>query len=225
VGRCGLPFGAVSDDKRSDFELLDCWGNGDLAAGSSLFERHFDTLYRFFRTKVDNELQDLMQRTLLACVEARDRFRRESSFRTYLFQTARFQLYSHYRELRRSKHLDFAVITAADLHTSPSGVVARKQDFRLLLEALRRIPVDHQIVLELSFWEELSGPEIAEVLGIPEPTVRSRLRRAGERLRGELEGLGGSALQLRETADDLHGWARRLGDLARHDITLNHGET
>lgn len=200
---------------RSDFELLDEWGAGDLAAGSELFERHFDTLYRFFRNKVDSELQDLMQRTLLACVEGRARFRRESSFRTYLFQTARFQLYAHYRDLQRSKHLDFAVITAADMHASPSGVIARKQDSRLLLEALRRIPVDHQIVLELTFWEELTGPEIAQVLGIPEPTVRSRLRRASERLRVELSTLGGSEAQLRETGDDLQLWARRLSDLAR----------
>lgn len=204
---------------RSDFELLDQWGAGDLAAGSELFERHFDTLYRFFRNKVDNELQDLMQRTLLACVEGRTRFRRESSFRTYLFQTARFQLYAHYRDLRRAKHLDFAVITAADLQASPSGIIARKQDFRLLLEALRRIPVDHQIVLELTFWEELSGPEIAQVLGIPEPTVRSRLRRASERLRAELVALGGTDTQLRETGDDLQLWARRLAELARPEVS------
>jgi RNA polymerase sigma factor (sigma-70 family) len=211
-------------ENRSDFDLLDAWAGGDLAAGSTLFERHFDTLYRFFRNKVDHELQDLMQRTLLACVEGRTRFRRESSFRTYLFQTARFQLYAHYRDLRRSKDLDFAVITAADLQASPSGVIARKQDFRLLLEALRRIPVDHQIVLELSFWEELSGPEIAHVLGIPEPTVRSRLRRAGERLKAELECLGANPMQLRETTDDLHDWARRLAALARPEITASNGE-
>jgi RNA polymerase sigma-70 factor (ECF subfamily) len=208
----------VSQD-RSDFELLDRWGAGDLVSGNALFERYFDTLYRFFRTKVEHDLQDLIQRTLLACVEGRARFRRESSFRTYLFQTARFQLYAHYRELKRTKDLDFAVITAADLHASPSGVVARKQDFRMLLEALRRIPVDHQIVLELSFWEELSGPEIAEVLAIPEPTVRSRLRRASVRLRAELEAPGGQALELRETADDLQHWALRLSELARQEIS------
>lgn len=207
-------------ESRSDFELLDAWGLGDRAAGSALYHRHFPALYRFFRNKVDDAVPDLVQRTFLACVESRERFRRESSFRTYLFHTARFQLYLHYRDLKRNPALDFAVISAADLRTSPSDLIARKQDGRLLLEALRRIPIDHQIVLELSFWEEMSGPEIAQVLGLPEGTVRSRLRRAGLRLRAELQGLGGQLDPMRDTADDLTAWAGRVRELMQQESQL-----
>lgn len=197
-------------ESRTDFELLDAWGAGDRDAGSALYHRHFPALYRFFRNKVDDAVPDLVQRTFLGCVEGRERFRRESSFRTYLFHTARFQLYLHYRDLKRNPCLDFEVVSSADLRTSPSEMMVRKQDGRLLLEALRRIPVDHQIVLELSFWEEMSGPEISQVLGLPEGTVRSRLRRAALRLRSEMARLGGDESALRATADDLSAWAKRV---------------
>ena len=57
------------------------------------------------------------------------------------------------------------------------AAVAQEQQV-LLVAAMQRIPVDFQITLELSYWEHLSGPEIAEVLGISSTTVRTRLLRA-----------------------------------------------
>ncbi|HFE45477.1 MAG TPA: RNA polymerase subunit sigma-70, partial [Nannocystis exedens] len=80
-----------------DFALLDAWRDGDLDAGSRLFDRHFESIHRFLRNKVGDETDEVMQRTLLACVESRDRFRRASSFRTFLFGVARLELLSHYR--------------------------------------------------------------------------------------------------------------------------------
>lgn len=94
---------------RSDIELLDAWGQGDRAAGSALFARHFDALYRFFSTKVRDGIADLVQQTLLECVEARARFRRDCSFRTYLFQIARHNLYAHYRARKRVPEIDFTL--------------------------------------------------------------------------------------------------------------------
>ncbi|HVZ35507.1 MAG TPA: sigma-70 family RNA polymerase sigma factor [Polyangiaceae bacterium] len=195
----------------SDFDLLDAWGNGDLNAGGVLFERHFRTLYRFLRTKVEAGLEDLLQQIWLACVEGRARFRREASFRTYLLRVARFQLYAHYRARNREpSQIDFTLTSVADLDASPSQLLARRQDERLLLEALKRVPLDHQIALELRFWEDLSGPEMAEVLGIPEPAVRSRIRRATERLKQELTALMTGPAGADESIDDLDGWAQRL---------------
>jgi RNA polymerase sigma-70 factor (ECF subfamily) len=201
-------------DGRSDVELLGEWQAGDLTAGQALFERHFNSLHRFFRNKVEHGLEDLIQQTLLACVEGRARFRGDSSFRSYLLQTARYQLYAYYRSRMRRQAVDFSVTSVIDLGDTPSRVLVRQEDVRCLLEALRRIPLDAQIVVELYFWEDLTGPEIAAVLAIPEPTVRSRLRRALERLRAELEGLvGGGAAQLFESEEDFERWAQRLRQL------------
>jgi RNA polymerase sigma factor (sigma-70 family) len=198
------------DAESSDFELLDAWGAGNYVAGRMLYDRYSTLLYRFVRTKVDAGAEDLIQNVWLACVEGRERFRREGSFRAYLLQTARFQLYAFYRKRKRAPDLDFSASSVADLGTSPSAIVLRHQQERALLEALRRVPLDHQIVLELRFWQELTGPEIAEVLDIPEPSVRSRLQRATERLRGELREVAGKGIAPPDTEDDLQRWAERL---------------
>ena len=57
----------------------------------------------------------------------------------------------------------------------------------MLLHALQRISVDHQTVLELHYWEQLSTDEIAEVCEIATATVRTRLHRARHALRSVLE--------------------------------------
>jgi RNA polymerase sigma-70 factor (ECF subfamily) len=177
----------------SDLELFTAWRDGDNAAGSALIKRHFSALHRFFSTKAHGHEEDLIQTTFVACVEARDAFRGESSFRTYLFKLARFQLFTHYRKAYRRPDIDFTTTSMRDLGTSPSGALLRREERELLERALQHVPVDQQIALELTYWEELAAPDIATVLGIPENTVYSRLRRAKGHLREALERLGGAA--------------------------------
>lgn len=196
----------------ADAELLTSWRGGDPAAGEALFERHFDALYRFFRNKVQDGLEDLVQETFLACL-AGPPFRGESSFRTYLFAIARNALHAHIRKLGRARaEVDIGDVSVADLGTSPSGVVARRREERLLLEALRGLPLDFQIALELFYWEDLTGPDLAIVLAIPEGTARSRLRRAREALEQKLAELADDPGVLSSTTTDLEGWAKRVRD-------------
>jgi len=196
----------VSGDA-ADLELLERWGRGDRDAGALLVERHFDALYAFLRKRAIGSVDDLMQQTLLACVEGRSRFRGDSSFRTYLLQIARYQLYAHYRRVRQV-HWSEPELCATD--PSPSAKLVRKQDERLVLRALRTLPPIFQAVLKLNFFDGLTGPEIAAALCIPEATVRSRLRRALERLRREAAKLATDADNLRETASELEHWAARF---------------
>lgn len=148
--------------KVGDFELLDRWRDGDLDAGSELFDRHFASIHRFLRNKVGDETDEVMQRTLLACVESRDRFRGASSFRTFLFGVARLELLSHYwRKRKLDAQIGLESRSFYDLDPSPSTIVARHMEQRFLLEALRRLPVDLQIALELHYWEAMSVSEIA----------------------------------------------------------------
>lgn len=201
----------------TDFELLDAWAAGDKRAAKQLIDRHFDAIFRFFRNKLGGEnVDDLVQDTFVACIAARERFRRESSFRTFIFATARNVLLEHFRKRRRAGDpLDPELVSVIDLAAGPSSVVAQKAEQRLMLEALRALPLDYQIAIELYHWEGLTGPELAEVLGIGEAALRSRLHRAKLELRKQLERIGESDVVLASTLANLDAWAADLRALVR----------
>lgn len=207
----------------NDFDLLEAWRGGDSKAGSQLLRRHFDSLHRFFSNKVGDEAQDLIQRTMLALVKSRDRFRGDASFRTYLFVIARNELYSYLRSLRRERALfDPGEHSIHDAGASPSQVEVRRRENKLLFEALQRLPVDLQVALELFYWEDLEGKELAEILDVPLGTVKSRLRRGKELLKKHLERLAKTGAELEKTRGDLEGWAR---DVKAEVLVSSSGES
>ena len=168
-----------------DFVLLRAWSDGERAAGEQLFERHAVAVRRFFANKVDDPA-DLIQGTFLACLEGAARFQGSSSFRTYLLGIARFQLYHYYRArgLRQRQRLASGITT--EVAPSPSTLFSRAVRDHVLLTALRSIPLPYQIILELAYWEDLSGDELAEILQISVNTVYTRLHRAKQKLREAL---------------------------------------
>ena len=173
-----------------DFTLLDAWRAGDKTAGNQLFERHFRSLLRFFYNKVgESDCEDLLQRTFIACVESRERFRRESSFRGFLFGVARNELLMYFRRQRRERQVDFSADSVAELATSPSEAVARSERHGLLLAAMRTLPVDTQLLLELHYWEGMKAAELAQMFDVDQTTARTRLHRARAALRGSVEKL------------------------------------
>lgn len=199
----------------TDAELLGQWRAGDKVAGKALFERHYASVLGFFRNKVGTDSADLVQETFAACVAGRDRIREGSSVRAYLFGIAHNVLKSHLRARYRGERvLDFEAVSVRDLSPGPSEIVVRKNEERLLLEALRTIAVDDQILLELRYWEGLKTREIADVLGIPHATVRSRLRRAHEKLEYEMARLESGPI-LQSTLTRLEEWAEGCRVAAR----------
>ena len=202
---------------QTDAELLAAWRAGDRASGRKLFERHFDSVRRFFANKVDHGVEDLVQRTFLACVEARDRFREEASFRTFLFAIAHNILYKHIRaRVRGREEQEIDSMSIVDLGQSPISRLAVEDEGQLLLQGLRRIPLASQVILELYFWEELTGRELGIFLGVPEDTARARLRRAKRELEEAIRKLEASPAQMESTISDLDRWAAKLrADLGR----------
>jgi RNA polymerase sigma factor (sigma-70 family) len=195
----------------TDLELLDAWRGGDRKAGSDLFERHFDSICRFFANKIDRDVDDLVQRTFAACTEGRERFQGHSSFRTYLFGVAHNVLRSHLRTRKRENdRLDFGVTSVFDLGLSPTTLLAQGREQALMLQALRQIPLEHQIVLELYYWEDMEAADLAEVLEMPVGTVRSRIRRAKQLIEEQLARLAESDALLESTMSNLDSWARSL---------------
>lgn len=202
-----------------DADLLRQWRDGDPAKGEELFARYYDRIARFFANKVSADHSDLVQATFSACLEKVEQLRDAASFRAFIFGIARFELLHYYRrKSRRETGLDAEQQSICDLDPTPSRVIAQNEEQRLLLEALRSIPIDLQIVLELSYWEKLTSREIADLLQVPEGTVKSRVRRAREQLDAQLAALSQSPERLASTMANIEGWAAQLRDLiARAD--------
>ena len=169
-----------------DDELLRRWGEGDQDAGNELFTRYFDSVHRFFSSLFSGPVDDLVQRTFHACVRRRSDIR--ASFRAFLFGVARKELLMELRARAKDRvqDIDLMVSSMVDLDPSPSSLVGRDQSWGRVIEALRQLPVDQQIAVELHYWEDLSIVEVAELTETPPGTVKSRLRLARNRLQGLL---------------------------------------
>lgn len=195
-----------------DPELLERWRAGDRASGNELFERHFRAVFRFFRAKVDEDLaEDLAQQTFLGLIAARDRAGLQHGFRAYLFGVARKTLLMHLRtRMRSTPAVDVSASAIADLEVSAATRIAVATEHELLARALRRLPLDFQIAVELYYWESLSTVEIAEVLELPEGTVRSRLTRARSQLADHIRAIADTPELARSTLVDLDAWVASL---------------
>lgn len=192
--------------------MLLAWRDGDRHAGRRLVERHLAGLGRFFSNKVghEHEAQDLAAETFERFAKALPRYRGDGSVRTFLFGIAHNVLREYIRRREREARRAAPLASMADLGPSPSVVYAKHHQQRLLLHALRALPLEHQVVLELSLFEDMSRAEIAEVTGTPAGTVAGRLRRARELLDERLAALSESPELLKSTTTDLAHWAQSL---------------
>ncbi len=208
----------------SDLELFDRWCMGDLRAGNELFERHFQSIQRFFDRKIENDSHDLIQETFLACIKSRAQFRKHSSFRTYLFGIARITLLSYWRKKRRDlETINFEQSSVRDLRTSIGTQIVRQDERGQLLIALAKLPVDSQSLLELYYWHDLDAKELSDIFGVEAPTIRSRLFRARSVLRKHLEDAGvdtnggdENQTQKEDSDDENVGWL-----VKRHGFNSN----
>lgn len=201
-----------------DWQLLEAWKGGDARSGEALLGRYMGLLTRFFRNKVSDpdDVADLISETMLACTRSKERVRDSGAFRSFLFSSAMNMLRRHYRKKAKRKREvdDFAQICVGESSDprSLASLVSLQREGRLLVRALRKIPLDQQIVLELNYIEQLSGPEIAEMLGIPKPTVYTRLRRGTEKLRVVVAEMEKSPELVESTLSGLHTWAAKIRD-------------
>lgn len=167
----------------TDAELLATWSAGDATAGNRLVERHFASVFRFVRAKIDVGVDDLVQQIFLALIECAGALREPDHFKSFLFGIARRQMLLHWRALRRQDNvIDPDVESVHSLAVfaegSPSGVVGRIAERERVIAAMRALPIDFQIVVELYYWEAMGVREIAAVIEAPVGTVKSRLARA-----------------------------------------------
>lgn len=188
-----------------ELALLEAWQAGSSDAGSKLLRRYASVVYHFFLTKTDAATaEELAQETFEVCSRQRANIRPPATARAYLLGIARRKLLQHHDEWRRrgSRHQPLEGSVDGG-RTTPSAVIAREGRQQLVLAALRELPLDCQIVVELFYWEELTVVEIGQVLEIPSGTVKSRLSRARQMLSEQIVALSAG------------GGARAEGDVER----------
>lgn len=197
---------AMSDAAESDEELLGTWRDGDKKAGDELVKRHFWAVFGFFRTKVQDAAGDLTQQTFLACVESRDRIDPARGFRSYLFGIARNKLLHFLRaHYRKPDEVDPSRMSVYQVGQQP-GFVTMREDQRVLIAAMHKLPIDFQITLELFYWWDLTVPEIAAALDVAPGTVKSRLARGRAMLKEGIENVDTTEEVKRRTIQALASW-------------------
>ena len=168
---------------------------------------------RFLRTKVaDQEREELLQEVFASCL-APDVELRDSSFRAYILRAAKNRVINFYiARHRRRARFDPMTQSAVDLCPSPSAELSRRQQERVLLKGLRSLPLELQMVLELYYWEDFNTAQLADVLEIPQGTVKTRLFRARGLLREVLERSEHDRELLESTIQGIDDWAKALRD-------------
>jgi RNA polymerase sigma factor (sigma-70 family) len=151
-----------------------------------LFARHAPALIRFFRGLVRDDVDELVQETFLRMLEGQGRMHAGTDRQAYLFGIARNVLREHLRKLGRDRMIDPDVESMAVLDPGPSTIAARRRDQRLLAEALRRLPIRLQVILQLHYWEKLKITDIAAIEGITDSGMRDRMMRARRLLKQHL---------------------------------------
>lgn len=182
-------------------------------AGQQFARAMFPRIRRFMASKCGAEVEELVQRTLVRLVEAKDRYQGQSSPRAFVFGVARNVLREHYRANHGPERGDVEEQSVRDLGAGPSTMRWRRLEDERLLDVLRQLPLHMQTVLELFYWDDLTGREIAEVLEVAEGTVASRLRRAKLLLNALYEGKEPPREPAPTDADDggsLDAWAERV---------------
>jgi RNA polymerase sigma-70 factor, ECF subfamily len=171
---------------------------GDIDALSELISRYQNRLYRYLLRLVRQpaEAEDLFQQTWVRVVEKIRAFDPSRNFDAWLFTVARNLAFDHLRRIRPESldepgANDLSAETPAErLPSSTPGAFDRyleRERANQIAAALTDLPVIYREVLALRFEEEMKIEEIAQVLGAPLSTVKSRLRRSLEQMRQSLD--------------------------------------
>lgn len=194
-GEMAMSQGSEWAGEDVDYRLVRATLAGDMSAFDALVERHWQKVASVAgRFQADpNEVDDAVQETFVLAFRHLRRYRAEASFRTWLLRIA-----VNVCRSRRTAPWQRRVSLVANDELSGAGSVdvQRLAEQQLsqeeLAKAVQQLPEKLRLPLILRFYEELSGPEIAAVLGWNESTVWSRIYAACRELKKRLVRSGNS---------------------------------
>ena len=176
----------------TDEELMLAYARGDVRAFQALYERHRGTVYRFVLRGLPDRAQadDVFQETWSRAIAARERYRPDAKFTTWLLQIAHNLVVDTFRRAKPTATGEEAERILAEVdapaHERPEQQLSAFEQRRRLERALEELPDEQREAFLLRAEAEMSLEQIAEVTGVGRETVKSRLRYALAKLRERL---------------------------------------
>jgi RNA polymerase sigma-70 factor (ECF subfamily) len=178
------PEHAAAREIASDEVLIRRIAGGDQLAMQTLFVRHRVALYRWLLRLVGDEAlaEDLLSDVFLDVWRQAAKFEARSSVSTGLLAIARYKARSA-RRRRIDAELDEEVpVIIADPADNPELVLQKKNQAELTRHSLARLSPEHGEVIDLVYYHRKSVREVAEIVGVAEATVKTRMFYARRRL-------------------------------------------
>jgi RNA polymerase sigma-70 factor (ECF subfamily) len=186
----GKPRMAAGSTPDPEAALLRRAAEGDEEAFETLFRRFERPLYAYFLRMVQDVplAEDLVCETMTAVWRSARRFRGNSLVSTWVFGIAHHSARAALRRRKPTAPLEEAD-TVGD-NDGPEDAAERADVAERVRRAVAELPPEHREVVLLTFDRGLSYPEIAQVLGIPVNTVKTRMFYARQKLKNSLVRLG-----------------------------------
>jgi RNA polymerase sigma-70 factor (ECF subfamily) len=173
-----------ADDAASDDALIRRIAAGDQLAMRTLFARHRIPLYRWLLRIVRDETtaEDLLSDVFLDVWRQAASFEGRASVSTWLLAIARYKALSA-RRSRVDSELDERIAsTIADPADNPEAVLQKKNRSEVLRDSLATLSPEHGEVIDLVYYHGKSVKEVADIVGVGEATVKTRMFYARRKL-------------------------------------------
>jgi RNA polymerase sigma-70 factor, ECF subfamily len=176
----------------SDEVLIGRIAQGDRLAMQVLFARHHVRVFRFVLRLVRNEAtaEDLISEVFLDVWRQAGKFEGRSAVSTWLLAIARFKALSVLRRKPESELDEEKAEAIEDTADIPDVTLEKKQKADIIRKALGGLSAEHREVVDLVYYHEKSVEEVAEIVGIPEATVKTRMFYARKKLAELLKAQG-----------------------------------
>ena len=171
----------------ADELLISRIARGDRLAMQVLFARHHVRIYRFVLRLMRDEMaaEDVISEVFLDVWRQASRFEGRSAVSTWLIAIARFKALSVLRKRREAELDDETAHSIEDTSDDPERIVQKLDKGEKLRECLTALSPEHREIIDLVYYHEKSVQEVAQIVGIPENTVKTRMFYARKKL-GEL---------------------------------------
>jgi RNA polymerase sigma-70 factor (ECF subfamily) len=171
----------------SDEDLVRRIAEGDKLAMQVLFNRHHLRVYRFALRFVRNPTvaEDVISEVFLDVWRQAGKFEGRSAVSTWLLAIARFKALSAVRRKTEQELDDEMAEAIEDPADNPEVDLQKKDKGSVLRDCLTKLSAEHREVVDLVYYHEKSVEEVAQIVGIPEATVKTRMFYARKKL-GEL---------------------------------------